>query len=547
MVVEALYGNEGYAENFPRTQIYQATHNENDERLKYMHRSFISFSFGGRWIEDFNLIAVTNGDRIQRSGSGAFEDLVTNYEVLDGQFYWGTHYLNNQLQLSLATDSITQNQLDDFLHWFAGGCTRELILAEHPNRAIMARIAEPPVLSLLPFEKKISTMINSTFYETSTTEYKGEIGLNFIMDEPFWHSKSVLLASDTSKEIVDKWKDANDNIMSVYSDKDAIKVIVEDGVPTVDMIQVPILMGKDVVIDLDYSVTGASAEGEQTRAQPIKNENGVAVAAASSEDMTIDDAIGIIGGRITSPVDNTEVFNIHYLYYPGTAPVAPIVKFKFKLEFNDDGYIITPKNSFVDKNTPYNTLTLESINKYELRFSLPGAFMAYNKAINIIYSSIGKTGLEVKKLILNNVKHAVIRGYVVSVISDEDIFNNDNVSEIINNIKNICGFNNDNNYSTVTIDCKTGKATGTLGYTNAKKEDVGDMIKSNYLLLRDRNYLNKNGQIVGYRDERLTQDDLNMTASQYNEYIKGYAYKIYYDRDENYFNNLIITYDYMYY
>jgi hypothetical protein len=45
--------------------------------------------------------------------------------------------------------------LDEFLHWFAAGKIRELILAEHPNRAIMARVSEPPRLSVLPFEKPI--------------------------------------------------------------------------------------------------------------------------------------------------------------------------------------------------------------------------------------------------------------------------------------------------------------------------------------------------------------------------------------------------------
>jgi len=42
--------------------------------------------------------------------------------------------------------------LDNFLYWFKAGVHRELILAEHPNRAVMARVATPPVLNLLPFE-----------------------------------------------------------------------------------------------------------------------------------------------------------------------------------------------------------------------------------------------------------------------------------------------------------------------------------------------------------------------------------------------------------
>jgi len=52
-----------------------ATH-KGEEYLPFMNRSFISFSFGGKNIEDFNLIATTENNRISRNGSSEFEDLV---------------------------------------------------------------------------------------------------------------------------------------------------------------------------------------------------------------------------------------------------------------------------------------------------------------------------------------------------------------------------------------------------------------------------------------------------------------------------------------
>jgi len=59
-----------------------------------------------------------------------------------------------------VSDDLDQRQLDRFLHWFRGGITRELVLAEHPNRAIMARISAPPQLdNLIPFEKKIQVQV----------------------------------------------------------------------------------------------------------------------------------------------------------------------------------------------------------------------------------------------------------------------------------------------------------------------------------------------------------------------------------------------------
>jgi len=112
------------------TQVYMATHKGEgaNARLPFMNRSFISFSFGSKkdsegneipvYIEDFNLVATINGDRLERQGYADFEDLTTEYEVLDGHFYWGTHYTNHELTFELATDGMTQKELDSFLHWF---------------------------------------------------------------------------------------------------------------------------------------------------------------------------------------------------------------------------------------------------------------------------------------------------------------------------------------------------------------------------------------------------------------------------------------------
>ena len=55
-------------------QVYEATH-RGDESLPYMNRSFISFSFGKRKIEEFDLIATFSSNRLNRNGSAGFEDL----------------------------------------------------------------------------------------------------------------------------------------------------------------------------------------------------------------------------------------------------------------------------------------------------------------------------------------------------------------------------------------------------------------------------------------------------------------------------------------
>ena len=189
------------------TQVYTATHKGEgaNSRLPFMNRSFISFSFSDKkknetdeeklvYIEDFSLVATINGDRLERKGYSEFEDLTSDYEILDGHFYWGTHYTNHELTFDLATDAMTQNELDSFLHWFQPGKVRELVLSEHPNRAVLARVAATPELHLLPFEQPTIKKIAGQEYKTSTTLYKGEITLTFVMEEPYWYSKINIFA-----------------------------------------------------------------------------------------------------------------------------------------------------------------------------------------------------------------------------------------------------------------------------------------------------------------------------------------------------------------
>ena len=252
------------------TQVYSATHRGDDSRLPYMHRSFISFTFGGKSIEDFGLIAITDGDRMNMEGSSQFENITTSYDVVNGQLYWGTFFQGNTLSLELATDGITQRQLDDFLRWFRGGETRELILAQHPNRAIYARVSEPPSLSLLPFEKKEKVKIGESSYETSTTLYRGEISLSFQMDEPFWYAKENIFGyfDETNQIYVDEWTDANGNKINIHDsskNKDAVKIMLEDGIPFSSMIADNMLLGNNIVANTSLSGGAMVAEFDSYR------------------------------------------------------------------------------------------------------------------------------------------------------------------------------------------------------------------------------------------------------------------------------------------
>ena len=94
-----------------------------------MNKAFISFTYGDKKIEDFGFITTTINNRLDRENSPDSEDYVTEYKMLHGQYYWGSHYLAREMIITLATDGVTQKQLDDFKYWFQAGEIKELILS----------------------------------------------------------------------------------------------------------------------------------------------------------------------------------------------------------------------------------------------------------------------------------------------------------------------------------------------------------------------------------------------------------------------------------
>lgn len=484
------------------TQVYQATH-EGERRLPFMNRSFISFSFGERldkngvmrpvYIEDFNLIAYTKSDSLDRDAYGSFSDLTSEYDVIQGQFYWGTFYHTNSLSLDLVTDGITQRELDDFKYWFRAGVVRELILAEHPNRAIMARVSSTPKLQLLPFEQRVEmpfdvgnsddNFYTEKIYHTSTTLYRGEITLEFVMDEPFWYAKQNILGTQNVVEgyYDSYWTDANGQLVDVKSSEDALKIIYEDHIPLGSSTNISVFLGGDIYASVkyhDYSKIAkelltindqgekvpdqaayeagiAAAGGDQHQASAFIawTENNITRyyqggAIAQKYDGNIDDEqndnwLGaIIAGAAmndnTNPQSGIELpanGDPAYLYYAGNAP-SP-VKLTFTMvpqinagmDQNNDRsalgyYIIVPKSKYTNVDEPYNTITLTASMEHKFKFTLPTFWLNYNQVLQIFDNDniirAGNAWLTVRETIRDTIRHPVIRAWANRLIDAYD-------------------------------------------------------------------------------------------------------------------------------
>lgn len=531
-----------------RRQIYQVTHNGEGKPLPYMNRSFISFTYGGKKIEDFDLIATISGDRLNHDAYASFEDTVTTYDNLDGQHYWATHYKANQMDFTLSTDGIDERQLDKFKHWFRAGISRELILAEHPNRAIMARVAQPPVLNLLPFEHDVEIIISSETYKTKTTLYKGDISLSLVMDEPYWYGVTNVLGKKTTVGGHERYEDLWDDVttgqeVSIFSSQDALKILYEDGIPLGSMIARNMLLGngayasvEDQIISLIWSKLEDAedfAEGQGARIEPDEDPPG-----------TMGTIHGAIVDATNQGITTLSANTPAYFFYSGTAPSPTIISFTMTPTFN--GYYINePGNSYASTNAQkYNIFTIESLTSQSLQFTTPNIFTSYNKAQKIFetYISSSYNWEKVREVLRDNIRHAKVREYAISILnaaqSENSTSTNINVSAstLMDNMKKfLVGVGSTAEPVTFVFNSKTGEAIGTFSYyidgstlITDQVEDVGDMLRSNYIIIQDRNYPTNYGKIEAWTTEH-----------------KEYSHRIMHDVDGD-LTNIQILYKNMY-
>lgn len=458
-----------------RRQVYLATHKGDGTRLPFMTRSFISFTYGGKFIEDFNLIATITNDRLQKAGYATFNDTVTTYDNLDGQFYWATHYKQNTLSFILATDGMEQNLLDDFLFWFRAGEIKELILSEHPNRGIMARVAQPPELQLLPFEMNTTIMISGNEYPTKTTLYKGEISLDFVMDEPHWYGITNVLGTpvfdeETQKMVYkDVWTDADGNTVDIFSSQDAMKIIQEDGIPLGSMIKNNMLLGNGSYANVETDVNGRiwkwpeGHENEWYAGEPLGEgariagtievadyiaTNAFAMITEDLHILTTEDEIdlqydkeydhkndennymyGTYVGRIAGAevdVDGSGIIaltkdEVGHFYYAGTAPAPTRLTFTINPPAftTNNKYITVPKNAYTDPDEPYNCITIESKTSQTVKFTTPNLFTSYNRAVKLFNDRIGTSvgWEEIFNEVRDTIRHAGVRAWAVYVLT----------------------------------------------------------------------------------------------------------------------------------
>lgn len=157
-------------------------------------KEYIDFSFAGRHISEFGLVAVTSSDRYQFPGSPEFKDEVSEVNGVWGQYYWGTNFKTRTYTYSLATDGMTERQFEEFKRLFRPGHYGQFYEDTWFERYCYVRVKNVLDFTFVPFQEQVEV----AGVKFPSRVYRGECKLVLIQDKPFLHSFYQVLDSKIS-------------------------------------------------------------------------------------------------------------------------------------------------------------------------------------------------------------------------------------------------------------------------------------------------------------------------------------------------------------
>ena len=163
-------------------------------------KEFIDFEFDGKHISEFGMVAVFDGDRHSFDASPSFEDETSEVNGVSGQYYWGTRMKTITKSFSLATDGITEAQINAFKLHFKPGKYGKFIEDKLACRYGWCRVSSTSSFSVVPFVKKTTIKIGDTTHTVEINEYKGSAKLTFIFDDPYFYATNQSISADSLNE-----------------------------------------------------------------------------------------------------------------------------------------------------------------------------------------------------------------------------------------------------------------------------------------------------------------------------------------------------------
>ena len=382
------------------------------------------------------------------------------------------------------------------------------------------------------------------------------------MDEPHWYALDNVLGKKIEEEgsnnqtitrYVDWWIDANGQEVEIFASQDALKILYEDGIPLGSMINNNMLLGNRAYANVENNTSGLIWDSSENVGARIHG------TITGSEDPPSEYDVGEYIGKIAGAIVDVSGEGISslasstnaYFFYAGTAPSPTIISFSLTPEFNSSGIFTAINNTFINENTPYNMITIESIEKQKLSFTTPNLITSYNTAVKILQDGriASATTLDMRDEIIKKVRHPAVRKWANAILTAVENGGTLTKAKIASRMEEFFK-NNSNNFTEMqfSFNSKTGEAIGEFIYREPTQafnlsnstisnsnivnatEDIGDMLMSNNIIIKERNYPNEYGKIVCWQDTEAGHK---------------YSHRIYHDLSVA-IKNLQIVYKYMY-
>ena len=148
-------------------------------------RDFIDFKFGDHWASEFNLIAVSSGDRYSPPVYGSVNPNTTTVAGKVGVYKWKSQIGEKVFNINIAFDNIngqTLNQIKEWLHPFK---IDKLTFKEEPFKYYWVALNSEPELNFVPFLEE-TKVVNGIEFKQGI--YKGEFNIQFVCFDNYGYS-----------------------------------------------------------------------------------------------------------------------------------------------------------------------------------------------------------------------------------------------------------------------------------------------------------------------------------------------------------------------
>lgn len=193
---------------------------------------FMGFTFNGVHSSEFGLTRVSDNSRYAENLFPTIQDKTVQVPGADGTYYFGSYYTQRPINISVAFDDISEEQLQNIKKVFGDKKIHDLIFDETPYKVYRVKSTGTPNLKYVCFNKgpdnfdrdyedNLKYDTEEQLYGVGAVSpfgriYKGEGQLNFVCYSPFARSRYKYINDYTIQNIPEWGPMDNSSANSVH-------------------------------------------------------------------------------------------------------------------------------------------------------------------------------------------------------------------------------------------------------------------------------------------------------------------------------------------